>query len=71
MLVCLPDLAKERVLLKIVINRRLPNILYSIFVLSKGGILQLNFTNLINSKLISDFVLSDKTVFLCVNATQV
>ena len=29
------------------------------------------FTNLINSKLISELVLSDKTVFLCIYATQV
>ena len=29
------------------------------------------FTNLINSKLISELVPSDKTVFLCNNATQV
>ena len=28
------------------------------------------FTNLINSKLISELVLSDKTVFLCINATH-
>ena len=29
------------------------------------------FTNLINSKLISELVSSDNTVFLCINATQV
>ena len=29
------------------------------------------FTNLKNSKLISELVSSDKTVFLCINATQV
>ena len=40
MLIGLPDLAKERKLSKIVINRRLPNIKYSLFVLSKGDILQ-------------------------------
>ena len=50
-LIGLPDLAKERKLLKIVINRK--------------------YTNLINSKLISEIFASDKTVFLCINATQV
>ena len=29
------------------------------------------FTNLINSKLITELVSSDKTVLLCINATQV
>ena len=37
MLIGQPDLAKERKLSKIVINRRLPNILYSLFVFVKGG----------------------------------
>ena len=54
MLIGLPDLAKERKLSNIVINRRLPNF----------------FLNLINSKLIPELVSSDKTVFLCINATQ-
>ena len=67
MLIGLPDQAKGRKLSKIVINRRLPNILF----LSNGDILQFFFTNWINSKLISEHVSNDKTVFLCINATQV
>ena len=67
MLIGLPDMAKERKLSNFVINRRLPNIQYSIFVFVKGR----HFTILINSKLISELVSSDKTVFLYLNATQV
>ena len=36
MLIGLPDLAKERKLSKIAINRRLPNIYYCLFVSVKG-----------------------------------
>ena len=46
-------------------------IIFPICFLSKGDIFHFFFTNLINSKLISELVLSDKTVFLCNNATQV
>ena len=45
-------------------------ILYSLFVFVKGRHFPF-FTNLLNSKLISELVSSDKTVFLCNNATQV
>ena len=64
MLIGLPDLAKEGKLSKIVINRRLPNIIFHYLFLSKGDILQFLFTNLIKSKLISELVSSDK--FSCV-----
>ena len=70
MLIGLPNQAKGRKLLKIVINRRLPNILYSLFVFVKGRHFTILFTNWINSKLISELVSSDNTVFLCINATQ-
>ena len=39
MLIGLPDLAKERKLSKIVINRRLPNINITYLFLSKGAVL--------------------------------
>ena len=55
----LPDLAKERKLSKIVINRRLPNIYYSLFVFVKGRHFVVFFTNLMASKLISALVTSD------------
>ena len=58
MLIGLPDLAKGRKLSKIVINRRLPNIEYSLFVFVKGRHFTF-FTSLINSKLISELVSSD------------
>ena len=45
-------------------------IIFPIYFLSKGDIFHY-FTNLINSKLISELVSSDETVFLCNNATQV
>ena len=62
-------LAKE--LSKIVINRR-PHIYIISLFLSKGDNLHVQvFTNLINSKLIPKLVSSDKSVFLCFNATQV
>ena len=71
MLIGLPDLAKERKLSKIMIKMedyQIFNIPY--LFLSKGDILHL-FTNLINLKLIVELVSSDKTVFLCFNATQI
>ena len=37
----------------------------------KGRHFTFFFTNLINSKLISELVSSDNTVFMCINATQV
>ena len=64
MLIGLPDLAKERKLSKILINRRLPNFYYSLFVFITGRHFTIVFTNLINSKLISELFSSDKTVFL-------
>ena len=70
-MVGLPDKAKGRMLSKIVINRRIPNIQYSLFVCVKGRHFTIFFTNLIDSKLISELLSSDKTVFLCINATQV
>ena len=63
MLIGLPDLAKERKLSKFVINRRLPNIQYSLFVYVKGRHFTIFCTNLMNSKLISELVSSDKTGF--------
>ena len=72
MLIGLPDLAKERKLSKIAINQRLPNSYYSLFVSVKGRHFTIFFfTNLINSKLISELVSSDNAVFLCIYATQV
>ena len=70
-LIGLPVLAKGRNLSKIVINRRLPNIQYSLLVFVKGRHFTFFFTNLVNSKLISELVSSGNTVFLCINATQV
>ena len=70
-LIGLPDLAKERKLSKILINRRILNILYCLFVFVQGRHFTFFFTNLINSKFISDLVLSDNTVYLCIDATQV
>ena len=64
----LPDLAKGRKLSKIVINQRLPDIDIPYLFLSKGGILHFFFTNLINSKLISELVSSGNTAFLCIDA---
>ena len=58
----LPDLAKE------LIEKRDKSKISKQLFLSKGNNLQ-NFTNLINSKLISELVSSDKSVFLCFNAT--
>ena len=69
MLIGLPDLAKE-------INRKPwsieDNQTFNIPYLfsSKGDNLQC-FTNLINSKLISALVSSDKSVFLCFTVTRV
>ena len=71
MLIGLHELAKVGKLLKIVTNRRLPNIYYSRFGIVKGRHLTFFFTNLIKLKLISDLVSSGNTVFLCINATQV
>ena len=67
-LIGLPDLVNERKLSKMVIKY-----LISVFVFVKGrhSTFFFFFTNLINSKLISELVSSDKTVFLCLNATQV
>ena len=70
-LIGLPGLAKEKKLSKIVINRSLPNIWYSLSVFVKERHFTIFFTNLINSKLISALVSSDKSVFLCIYATQV
>ena len=67
-LIGLPDLVNERKLSKIVINQRLPNIP---ICFCQWETFYIFFTNLINSKLISELVSSDKTVFLCINATQV
>ena len=69
MLTGLPDMAKERKLSKIEINRKLPNILCSLFVYVQGRHFTLFFTNLINSKFISNLASSDNTIFLCINAT--
>ena len=71
MLTGLPDFAKGRKLSKIVINRRLPNIKYSLFVFVKGRHFTIFFTNLVKSKLISELVSSGNIAFLCINATQV
>ena len=57
MLIGLPDKAKGRKLSK--------------FVFVKGRHFTIFFANWINSKLISELVSSDNTVFLCINATQV
>ena len=70
MLIGLHDLAKGRKLSKIVINRRFTEYLIFPICFVKGNILHF-FTNLINSKLISELASSDNTVFLCINATQV
>ena len=70
MLIGLPNQAKGRKLSKIVINRRLPNIQYSLFVFVKGKHFTIFLTNWINSKLISELVSSDNTVFLFINAAQ-
>ena len=69
-LIGLPDLAKGKMLSKIVINWRIPNIRYCLFVFVQGRHFTF-FTNLINSKFISELVASDNTVDLCFNATQV
>ena len=58
MLIGLPDLAKERKLSKIVISRRLPNSNIPYLFLLRGDILHF-LSNLINSKLIVEFVSSD------------
>ena len=71
MLISLPDLVKEQKLSKIEINRKLPNIRYSLFVYVQGRHFIFFFTNLINSKFISELVSSDNTIFLCINTTQV
>ena len=54
MLIGLPDLAEERKLSKIVINRRLQSIKYSLFFCQRETFYF--FSNLINSKLISELV---------------
>ena len=59
MLIGLPDLAKERKLSRIMINRRLPNIYYSLFVFVKGRHFNFFVINLVNSKLISEIVKFD------------
>ena len=69
MLIGLPGLAKERNLSKIVINRRLPNIKILPICFCQRETFYNLFTNLINLKLISEFVSSDKAVFLYINAT--
>ena len=70
MLIGLPDLAWKESYRKSrkIENCQIFNIPY--LFLSKEDILQFS-TNLINSKLISALVSSDKTLFLCINATQV
>ena len=45
--------------------------LLTFFIFVKGRHFTFFFTNLINSKLISELVSSDNTFFLCFNATQV
>ena len=64
----LPDLAKRKIS-KIVINQRLPNVQYSLFVFFKGRQFSF-FYKSDNLKLISKFVSSDYSVFLCFYATQ-
>ena len=59
-LIDLTDLAKESYRKSLVED-------YQTFKFVKGR----QFTNWINSKLISELVSSDKSVFLCFNATQV
>ena len=67
MLIGLPDLAKERKLSKICDKSKITKYLIFPIVFVKGRY----FTILINSKLISELVSSDKTVFLYINATHV
>ena len=66
MLLGLPDLAKEN--FENHDKSKITKHLYSLFVIVKGR--QFTFSNLINSKLISELVSSDKAVFLCFYATQ-
>ena len=71
MLIGLPDLAKRK---KIIENRDKSKITkYLIFLICfcQRETFYFFFTNLIHSKLVPELVLSDKTVFLCINATQV
>ena len=71
MLIGLPDLAKGRKLSK---NRDKSKVVkYSIFPICfcQRETLYIFFTNLINSKLISELVSSGNSVFLCIDATQV
>ena len=64
----LPDLAKENYRKSLSIeDYQTCNIPY--LFLSKGDNFQF-FTNLINSKLFSELISSDKAVFLCFYATQ-
>ena len=71
MLIGQPDLAKERNLSKIVINRKDGQTFDIPYLFCQRETFYIFFTNLINSNLISELVSSDKTVFLCINATQV
>ena len=71
MLIGLPDLAKK----KVIENRdksKINKYLIISFCFCQRETFYIFFTNLINLKLISELVSSDKTVFsLCINATQV
>ena len=65
MLIGLPDFAKERKLLKIVINWKFTKYLIFPICFCQRETFYI-FTNLINSKLVSELVLSDETDFLCI-----
>ena len=70
MLIGLPDLAKK----KAIENRdksKITKYLTSPICFCPKETSYNFFTNLINSKFISELVLIDNTVFLCINATRV
>ena len=70
MLIGLPDLAKGRKSSKIVINLKITKYLVFPICFCQRETFYF-FTNLINSKLISELVSSGYKVFSCINATQV
>ena len=70
-LIGLPDLVNERKLSKIVIKKDYQIFDIPICFCQRETFYNFFFKNLINSKLISELVSSDKTVFLFINATQV
>ena len=64
----LPHLAKE-IIENFDKSKNTKHLIFPICFLSKGDIFHFFFTNLVNSKLISELVSSDKSVFLCFYAT--